>query len=225
MTGAHVAWAPLDGYDPPAGLEGRRARLDRLGAEYAPPLWDAARGHDALWTFLPAGPPPDAAAFDAWTAAAASSADPAFYAIHDGRAWTGVAALMRIDRTHGTIEIGNILLSPALQRTAAATDAIRTLAGHAFDAGFRRLEWKCDSRNVASRRAARRLGFTEEGTFRQHRVSKGRNRDTTWFSILDYEWPILRDAMDQWLAPANFDAAGRQRRALSDLTAAATAPV
>jgi len=85
---------------------------------------------------------------------------------------------------------------------------------HVFDLGYRRYEWKCDALNAPSRRAAERLGFTFEGTFRQAFVYKGRNRDTAWYSVIDSEWPVLETAFRAWLDPANFDADGRQRRRL-----------
>ena len=107
------------------------------------------------------------------------------------------------------------------QKTRAATEAIFLLMRHAFDElRYRRLEWKCDALNAASRRAAARFGFSYEGTFRQHMIVKGRNRDTAWFALLDRDWPAVRAAFERWLAPANFDAAGRQRASLSALTAA-----
>jgi RimJ/RimL family protein N-acetyltransferase len=119
---------------------------------------------------------------------------------------------------HGTIEIGNIWFAPALQRTAAATEAIFLLARHAFDElGYRRLEWKCNALNAPSRNAALRFGFRFEGVFEQHRVVKGRNRDTAWFAITDVRWPLLREAFTQWLEPANFDPAGAQRRSLTEV--------
>lgn len=121
---------------------------------------------------------------------------------------------------HGSIEIGNIMFGPALQRTTAATEAIFLVAGHAFDdLGYRRLEWKCNALNGPSRRAAERFGFVYEGTFARHRVVKGRNRDTAWFAITDERWPGVRRAFQAWLAPENFDADGRQRRALEAVRA------
>jgi RimJ/RimL family protein N-acetyltransferase len=129
---------------------------------------------------------------------------------------------MRIDRANGVIEVGNINYSPLLQRKPAATEAMFLMMRRAFDElGYRRYEWKCDSLNAPSRAAALRLGFQYEGLFRQAAIYKGRSRDTTWFSIIDSEWPALRSAYEQWLAPENFDAAGRQQRKLSDLIAAA----
>ncbi|TMC73911.1 MAG: GNAT family N-acetyltransferase, partial [Chloroflexi bacterium] len=106
------------------------------------------------------------------------------------------------------------------QRTRKATEAIFLLAGHAFDdLGYRRLEWKCDSLNEPSRRAAERFGFVYEGVFRQHMVVKGRNRDTAWFSMTDGEWPVRRTAFKAWLSPENFDENGRQRRSLAAVRA------
>ena len=214
-------WTAPGDYDPPPALRGDRARLERLDPRHAAPLWDAVRGHDAVWRWLFDGPFETPAAFGAWVEAKSAFVDPAFYAVHDGASWTGVASLMRIDRAHGVIEVGNILFAPALQRTAAATEAIALLAGHVFASGFRRFEWKCNVLNAPSRRAALRFGFTYEGTFRQHMVVKGRSRDTAWFSIVDGEWPVIEAAYRGWLGGSNFDAEGRQRRSLSALTAAA----
>jgi RimJ/RimL family protein N-acetyltransferase len=111
--------------------------------------------------------------------------------------------------------VGNVLFSPSLQRTRAATEAMYLMAGHAFDRlGYRRYEWKCNAKNLPSRHAALRLGFTFEGIFRQHMVVKGRNRDTAWFSMLDCEWPARKRAFEAWLAPANFASGGHQLKSL-----------
>jgi RimJ/RimL family protein N-acetyltransferase len=133
-----------------------------------------------------------------------------------GRA-EGYASYMRIDPAHGVIEVGNIMLSPSLQRTTAATEAMYLMARHVFeDLGYRRYEWKCNAKNEPSRRAALRLGFTYEGIFRQHMVIKDENRDTAWFSMLDSEWPARKMAFEAWLEPANFDASGRQKQGLAE---------
>ena len=129
----------------------------------------------------------------------------------------GLASYQRITPEFGVIEIGHIWFGPPLRRTTAATEAIFLLARHAFDdLGYRRLEWKCNALNAPSRRAAERFGFTFEGVFRQHQVIKGRNRDTAWFAITDDEWPAIRRGFQAWLAPANFDRDGVQKRALRD---------
>jgi len=153
----------------------------------------------------------------AWIAKAGTTDDPLFSAVIDkasGRA-AGRQALMRITPEHGVIEIGNILWGPAISRTRVATEALYLAARHVFeDLGYRRFEWKCNNLNEPSKRAALRFGFSYEGLFRQHMWAKGANRDTAWFSMLDSEWPRLRQAYERWLAPANFDAAGRQRARL-----------
>jgi len=126
---------------------------------------------------------------------------------------------MRIKPGAGSIEVGHINLSQGLQKTRAATEAMYLLMAWAFEAGYRRYEWKCNAANLGSRRAAERLGFSYEGVFRQAGVVKGRNRDTAWFAAIDSEWPALKSAFETWLAPTNFDANGRQMQSLSDLTA------
>jgi RimJ/RimL family protein N-acetyltransferase len=220
-------WTPARRPDPGATLAGARVRLEPLDVpRHADDLFAAAQGDGAdprLWEYLAYGPFADAAAFRAHLAAQEGSTDPLFYAVVDlatGRA-AGVVSLLRIEPDHGAIEIGHVWFGGPLQRTPQATEAIHLLARHAFDdLGNRRLEWKCDAANARSRAAAERFGFTFEGVFRQHMVVNGRNRDTAWFSILDGEWPAVNAAFTAWLAPENFDAAGRQRRALADLRAA-----
>jgi RimJ/RimL family protein N-acetyltransferase len=178
----------------------------------------APDGDPEIWTYLPDGPFSDVGAYRSWLETAAQSKDPQFFtALVDGRP-AGVLSLLAIVPEHGTIEIGHVWFGPQLQRTPAATEAIFLLARYAFDElGYRRLEWKCNALNAASRRAAERFGFRYEGTFAQHRVFKGRNRDTAWFAITDARWPTLRAGFSAWLAPANFDADGRQRQSLAAL--------
>jgi RimJ/RimL family protein N-acetyltransferase len=183
-------------------------------------LFAAAKGHDEVWTYLGDGPYPDREAFQASLAAKALSEDPMFFAIVDrasGRA-LGYQTLMRIDATNRVVEVGNILYTPAMQRTIGATEAQFLFARYVFDdLGYRRYEWKCNNLNAPSKRAAERYGFTFEGVFRQHMIIKGRNRDTAWFSLLDQGWPSRRSAFEAWLAAGNFDADGRQRRSLAAL--------
>jgi RimJ/RimL family protein N-acetyltransferase len=127
---------------------------------------------------------------------------------------------LRITPEFGVIEIGHIWFAPGLQRTTAASEAIYLLARHAFDdLGYRRVEWKCDALNAASRRAAERFGFTFEGVFRKHQIVKGRNRDTAWYAITNDQWPAIRAGFQSWLSPENFDRDGRQIRPLGELTA------
>jgi RimJ/RimL family protein N-acetyltransferase len=184
-----------------------------------------ASGHDPdgdphLWDFLPYGPFAEEAQEQRFLEEAARSTDPLFRVVIDratGRA-VGFLSLLTIVPVHGSVEIGHVCFGPELQRTPGATEAFHLLARHAFDdLGYRRLVWKCDAANARSRRAAERLGYTFEGTFRQHKVIKGRNRDSAWFSIIDGEWPAVRAALEAWLAPENFDAEGRQRAGLAAL--------
>jgi RimJ/RimL family protein N-acetyltransferase len=191
-------------------------------ASHAQALW-RAQSDDAAgsrWTYLFNGPFADFAAFEKWLAGAQESRDPQFYAIVvDGEA-VGVAAYMRIEPKHGVLEIGNIYYSPKLAQTRGATEAMFLFMSNAFDLGYRRYEWKCDSHNLPSRKAAARYGFTYEGKFRQVIVYKGRSRDTTWFSIIDADWNAgLKQAYLRWLDPQNFDERGAQVLKLSALTA------
>ncbi len=175
-----------------------------------------------MWTYLPYGPFASAAAYRDWLDQVAGLQDPLFFAVADvaRNSALGVLALQRIDVTAGSAEVAHVTFSPALQGTTAATEAVFLVISLVFDAiGYRRLEWKCDALNARSRRAASRFGFVYEGTFRQAAVVKGRNRDTTWFSIIDSEWPRLKGAYQAWLSPDNFDEDGRQRISLSQLTA------
>jgi RimJ/RimL family protein N-acetyltransferase len=211
-------------------LEGRWCRLEPLDPErHGRELFEAnsldTEGRN--WTYLFVGPFADFESYRAWLEEVAKRDDPLFHTIIDGQTEkaVGVATFMRIDRANGVIEVGNINYSPLLQRTPAATEAMFLMMRRVFDElGYRRYEWKCDALNAPSRAAALRLGFQFEGIFRQAVVYKGRNRDTAWFSIIDSEWPALKRAYEQWLAPGNFDAEGRQRRRLADLIAQARAP-
>ena len=205
-------------------LQGTHVRLEPVDVvAHASSLYalSHARPEDAvLWTYLPYGPFAGQGAFERWLMEQARSSDPLFFAVveeQSGQA-SGMASYLNIVPVHGSIEIGHIWFAPPLRKTRAATDAIYLMSRHVFDhLGYRRLEWKCNALNEASMRAARRFGFTYEGTFRQHMVVKGRNRDTAWFALLDGEWPAVRAAFERWLAPDNFDAVGRQRISLRAL--------
>jgi RimJ/RimL family protein N-acetyltransferase len=176
-----------------------------------------AKGTEALWQWLWEPPCADRGGYRGQVAAkAASATDLWFFAIRCDGAVLGHAALLRTERLHGVIEIAHLPFTPPLRRRPAAMEVIRLLLGHVFDTlGMRRCEWKCDALNAPSRRAAVRFGFSYEGTFRQHMVIKGRNRDTAWFAMLDHEWPRARAAFDAWLDPGNFDADGTQHRSLA----------
>lgn len=216
----------LPGWAPPVRpgpevLQGAAVRLERLDADaHATDLFRAFCGHDELWDYMPCGPFASGAAYHTWARGHAGAQDPFFYVLRDRASGhcAGVASFLRITPEAGSIEVGHICLSPEIQRTRAATEAMALMMGWAFANGYRRYEWKCDALNLPSRRAAERLGFTFEGVFRQATVVKGRNRDTAWYSVIDREWPALERAYGEWLSPANFDGGGRQKTPLSDLT-------
>lgn len=221
---------PLPDWTPPpvpprSPMDGRYCRLEPLDPEAHAAELHAANLEDAegrIWTYLGVGPFERLEDYRAWIERSCLGGDPMFFAVRDlatGRA-AGVASYLRIDPASGSIEVGHINFAPALQRTRAATEAMLLMMATVFALGYRRYEWKCDSLNAKSRAAAERLGFRFEGIFRQATVYKGRNRDTAWFSILESEWPRLKAAFEAWLDPANFDADGRQRRSLSELTRA-----
>ncbi len=217
---------PVPGWTlPPAPvgdvLEGQYVRLERLDADaHAADLHRAYSGHDALWDYMPYGPFSSAAAYHRWVKETASGEDPLFYVLRDKATGHcgGVASYLRITPAAGSIEVGHICLSPEVAKGRVWTEAMFLMMEWAFRNGYRRYEWKCNALNMASRRAAQRLGFSYEGIFRQAAVIKGRNRDTAWFAVIDTEWPALREAYGAWLSPRNFDAAGRQKERLSDLT-------
>jgi RimJ/RimL family protein N-acetyltransferase len=221
--GDPIDWSPVQA---PSGeaLRGERVLLRPFDPPAdAGPLHAATEGDPTIWIYLPTGPFESSEDLRRTIAAEADAEGYVFYAIEPTEVGSalGQAAYMRIDQANGSIEIGNIWFAPGLCRTAAATEAIYLLARHAFDdLGYRRLEWKCNALNAASRRAAERFGFRFEGVFRKNQVVKGRSRDTAWFSIVDDEWPAVRAAFEAWLDPANFDADGAQRRSLTDLMGA-----
>ncbi|MBI3862398.1 MAG: GNAT family N-acetyltransferase [Planctomycetia bacterium] len=208
---------------PRATMKGRFCELEPLDlARHADALFeaDAADSTGVTWTYLAYGPFRDLATYREWLAASCLADDPLFFTVVDmaDRRPAGLVSYLRITPTSGSIEVGHIHYSPRLQRKPAATEAMYLMMKWAFQAGYRRYEWKCDSLNAPSRAAAQRLGLSYEGIFRQATVTKGRNRDTTWYAAIDSEWPALRAAFETWLAPANFDESGRQRTRLSDLT-------
>lgn len=211
-------------FPPRRTLNGWGCRLEPLDPErHGPGLWQAFRADSgAMWTYLTTGPYATEADMLVWLRECAAKIDPQFYTIfdEDGEQPLGLASYLRIDPLAGSIEVGWLHFSPALQRSRLATAAMALMMANAFALGYRRYEWKCNALNKPSWQAALRLGFSYEGTFRQNRVDKGRTRDTAWFSVIDSEWPALQACFARWLAPDNFDERGRQRLRLSELTTA-----
>jgi RimJ/RimL family protein N-acetyltransferase len=213
--GRPVEWTPAPAPGPVL-LEGKGVRLEPISLDHVDDLLAAVCGEDdeQLWTYLFWDRPRDRDEMAAIVEHGIADPGQVMFAIvpvETGRA-AGFCSLMRIDPRMGSVEVGGIMLGRQLQRSRAATELQALLMRHVFDdLGYRRYEWKCDSLNGPSRRAAIRLGFIWEGRFRNAVVYKGRNRDTDWFSITDLEWPRVRKALDDWLDDRNFDTAGRQR--------------
>jgi RimJ/RimL family protein N-acetyltransferase len=215
-------WTPPP-VPPREPMPGRYCRLEPLDIDrHAAALFeaDAADTDGRSWTWLAYGPFRDLPSYRAWMNATCPGDDPLFFAVIDlaGGRPAGLVSYLEINPAAGSIEVGHLHYSPRLQRTPAATEAMYLMMRWAFEAGYRRYEWKCNALNAPSRAAAHRLGLSFEGIFRQAAVHKGRNRDTAWFAAIDAEWPALRQAYLAWLDPANFDGTGRQRTRLSDLT-------
>lgn len=211
----------------PRRINGRFMRLERLGPHHGAGLFAAFEGDDAIWDWMAWGPFETRAQFQGWIEEIAAGSDPYFYAVVEQASGVpvGLVSFLRIAPAQGSIELGAITMARTAQRTPLASEAFIEMIRWAFAAGYRRFEWKCDTGNIPSRRAAMRLGLSYEGCFRQHMIVKGRNRDTCWFAAIDGEWPALCAAYDAWLAPENFDDTGAQRRSLSELTAPLLAAV
>lgn len=212
-------WTPPP-FPPHVAMQGRYVRLEPLAQTHTPELWEAHEGQGQVWHYIPAGPFDSEAALGAWVDHVRILPDPMQFAVRmeDGRLG-GTLSLLRINPAAGSIEVGYIVFTPRLQRTREATEAVYLTIKWAFEAGYRRFEWKCDAANLPSRRAAQRFGLSYEGIFRQAAIVKGRNRDTAWFAAIDSEWPALKLAFEIWLDPDNFDADGHQTQSLADLTA------
>ena len=218
----------VPGWKPPqpparALMEGQHCRLEPLDVKAHAEALHAANvlnTDGGMWTYMAYGPFATLEIYRKWADGVSRGNDPLFFAIVDRATGkpVGVASYLRIDPANGCIEVGHLAYSPLLQRKPTASEAMYLMMEQAFRLGYRRYEWKCNALNAPSRVAAQRLGFSYEGIFRQATVVKGRNRDTAWYSITDGEWPALQKAFQAWLAPANFDAQGRQRWRLSALT-------
>ena len=212
-------WTPPP-YPPHGVMQGRYVRLEPLAHAHIPELWACHKGAGHVWDYIPVGPFESQAALGAWVDAVRISPDPMQFAVRmENGQLGGTLTMMRISPAAGSIEVGFIVFTPRLQRTREATEAVYLTMKWAFEAGYRRFEWKCNAENGASRRAAERFGLSYEGIFRQAAVVKGRNRDTAWFAAIDREWPALQTAFETWLAAENFDENGQQRQRLSELTA------
>ncbi|ESQ74451.1 GNAT family N-acetyltransferase [Asticcacaulis sp. AC402] len=192
-------------------LEGRCCRVEPYATGHAEGLFRAfARGNGGLFSYLPWGPFGSAGEIDEVVRLHSDQRGFQTFVVVTGDGPVGLASYMRYDMPNGSVEIGGLTFSPLLQRTTAATEAMYLMMRHAFDGGYRRYEWKCDQLNAPSKRAAERLGFGFEGVFRNAVVTKGRRRDTAWYSVIVEEWPQVRERLEAWLRPENFGDDGRQ---------------
>lgn len=202
-------------------LIGKYCRLEPLKeAAHGTDLWNLAGKYEDVWTHLLNGSWKDEQEFLDWIKFCENHPSRTYYAIIDLKSGAALGALSLIDCNleHGSGEIGGIFFSPQLQKTTLATEAVYLLSRYFFDIlGNRRLYWKCNANNKASEKAALRFGFIFEGTFRQHMIVRGKNRDSMFFSILDGEWMKCREAFEKWLDESNFDEAGMQKVRLEDL--------
>ncbi len=213
-------WQACD-WPPRSSVEGRSCRIEAYDPDqHNRDLFEAFSkdSEQGNWTYLPYGPFDEFEAFDSWSRETCQGDDPLFHSIIDkvGGKPVGIASYLRITPAQGVIEVGHIHFSPLLQRTILATEAMFLMMQRVFDElGYRRYEWKCDALNAPSCAAAKRLGFSFEGIFRQLTMYKGRNRDTAWFAIIDKDWPLIKNAFEQWLDAGNFDDSGQQKQSLS----------
>ena len=212
----------------PVRLEGRFVTVEPYDkATHLQALWDGlgGMGINPLLTYFTQ---PDFAGiddFDAWLDGVQTKGGWVTEVFRDKQTGkvVGMANYMRADPANGVVEVGGVAHGPAMSRTPLSTEAHYLMARHVFeDLGYRRYEWKCHNENLPSRTTAERYGFTFEGVFRQHMLSKGQNRDTAWFSMIDGEWPLIKAAFEAWLSPDNFTEDGKQVRKLEDIRAELT---
>ncbi len=210
-------WVPPATFEPVV-LKGAYVTLEPMVVSDGKAIFETlADEPDSLWTYMGFGPFSDSAAVEAMVTSMLDKGDWSPYIVEVDDRVRGFLSYLRIDNPGGVVEIGSIVFDSSIQRTTATTEAIFLLIDYAFEAGYRRVEWKCDDLNAPSMRAAERFGFTYEGTFRQATHYKGRNRDTAWYAMIDADWPENRSAFTKWLSPDNFDDAGEQKATLQEI--------
>jgi len=202
-------------------ITGKHVILEPLKQQHAESFFPSISGeaNARLWDWMPSGPFYELAEFQSYMKRCEESKEVNFWTVKDRKTdqVVGHISFLRIDPANASVEIGHIMYGPSLQRTTAATEIWYLMADRAFTSGFRRLEWKCNAANEPSKRAALRYGHTLEGIFRQHMIVKGKNRDTAWFSVIDGEWPQVKDALVAWMDEGNFDENGKQKRRLEEI--------
>ncbi len=215
----------------PVTLTGRTVTIEPFEREkHLQALWEGlgASGVNALLRYFPNDEFTDVQSFGDWLDGARINSGFVTLMFRDNATGNlvGMASYMRPDPKNGVIEVGSVAHGAGMQRSPIATEVHYLMARHVFeDLGYRRYEWKCHNDNVPSKAAAKRYGFSFEGIFRQHMISKGGNRDTAWYSMIDSEWPLIKAAFEAWLSPENFGADGTQVRKLEDIRTELSAKV
>ncbi len=209
----------------PVTLAGRFVTLEPYDRDaHLQALWDALGGEgiNDLIRYFPNEDYATAAEFGAWLESAQANLSFITLVARENATGkiVGMASYMRPDPRNGVVEVGSVAHGEAMKRSPMATELHYLMAKHVFDdLDYRRYEWKCHNENEPSKKTAIRYGFTFEGVFRQHVISRGANRDTAWFSMIDSEWPVIKAGFEAWLSPENFDADGSQKRRLEDIRA------
>lgn len=190
---------------------GRSVLLEPLAVSHANELWEASKSAEVSWAYLRYGPFLSEDDFRSHVDRIAGLPNQPFFVVIPSSSGCpeGWASFCDISPANASIEIGSIWFSPRLQRTRASTEAMFFMLKHAFELGYHRVVWRCNALNAASMHAAKRLGFSLEGIWREAEIVKGRRRDTAWFSMLESEWPKQRANFEAWLADSNFDASGK----------------
>lgn len=221
LSGEQVDRLPSARIPSRAPLKGKYVELVAQDAAlHTDDLYVAGHGSDAalrIWDYLPEGPWADKTEYRAKIRQQSATLDRIYYAIRPltSERFCGQSTFMDIDAQSGVIEIGYIWFGLELQGTTAATESLYLMIRHAMDdLGYRRMQWRCNALNGKSRQAARRLGFRFEGVFYNHMIFKGKNRDTAWYSILDDEWPEVRQILEEWLDDSNFNENGSAKTSL-----------
>ena len=224
LSGAPVTQLPSARIPSRSSLKGKYVELVAQDASsHAADLFEAGHGSDQalkIWDYLAYGPWSSVEDYTNTVRAQSATFDTIFYAIRplDVETFEGQSSYLDINPAMGVIEIGHIWFGPKLARTRAATEALYLMIRHAMDdLSYRRMHWRCNSLNEKSRQAARRLGFRFEGVFYNHMIFKGKNRDTAWYSLLDYEWPEAREILESWLDESNFKSDGTAKRSLNEM--------
>jgi RimJ/RimL family protein N-acetyltransferase len=186
-------------------LEGKVVRLEPLARRHEEGLFGAAQDK-RIWRWMPYDASESAGTFHAWledALAASEAGREGAFATVDARSGepVGSTRYLALRPEHGVLEIGWTWLAPGFWQTGANVEAKLLMLEHAFeDLGCLRVEFKTDARNERSRAALEALPARFEGVFRKHMLVRGgQRRDSAYYSIIDDEWPGVRENLEQRL--------------------------